>query len=79
MMSIPRRSQYLYSTGGIVSAGLTREFAITGSNNRFARQLAEVIEIIAAINDARIDERRGFGWHAGIYPAFADSVNAVKS
>jgi hypothetical protein len=25
------------------------------------RQLAELIEIIAAINDARVDQRRGFG------------------
>jgi hypothetical protein len=28
------------------------------------------IQIFAAINDARIDERRGFGWHTGIYPVW---------
>jgi hypothetical protein len=32
-------------------------------------------EIIAAINDAQVDERRGFGWHAGTYPALIASVN----
>jgi hypothetical protein len=31
------------------------------------RQLAKLFQIIAAIYDARIDERRGFGWHAGSY------------
>ena len=33
------------------------------------------IEIVAAVTDARIDEHRGFGWHAGSYPALADVVN----
>jgi hypothetical protein len=27
------------------------------------------------VNDARIDERRGFGWHTGSYPAISDRVN----
>jgi hypothetical protein len=35
----------------------------------------ELLEIIAAVNDARIDERRGFGWHAGTYPGVAVRVN----
>ena len=39
------------------------------------RQLAELIEIIAAINDARINERRGFGCHTGTYPALTGRVN----
>ena len=42
---------------------------------RAVRQVAELIEIIAAVNDARIDERRGFGWHAGTYPALVECVN----
>lgn len=33
------------------------------------------MEIIAATNDARIDECRGFGWHAGTYPAGERPVN----
>jgi hypothetical protein len=43
------------------------------------RQLAELIKIIAAVNDARIDERRGFGWHTGNYSALWDGVNAESS
>jgi hypothetical protein len=39
------------------------------------RKFAELIEIIAAVNDARIDERRGFGWHTGSYPGFGRFVN----
>jgi hypothetical protein len=31
--------------------------------------------IIGAIKDARIDERRGFGWHTGTYPAIDARVN----
>jgi hypothetical protein len=27
------------------------------------RQFPELLQIIAAIDDARIDERRGFDWH----------------
>jgi hypothetical protein len=38
-------------------------------------QLAEPIHIIAAVNDARFNERRGFGWRAGSYPAEERSVN----
>jgi hypothetical protein len=38
-------------------------------------QLAELFEIIAAVNDARIDERRGFGWHTGNYPTREGRVN----
>jgi hypothetical protein len=34
-----------------------------------------MLEIIAAINNACIDERRGFGWHAGTYPVLSDAVN----
>ena len=33
------------------------------------------IQIIGAINDARIDERRGFSWHAGIYSVLMRIVN----
>jgi hypothetical protein len=39
------------------------------------RQIAQLIQIIATGNDVRIDERRGFGWHAGSYPALAGGVN----
>jgi hypothetical protein len=38
-------------------------------------QLAELIEIIAAVNDARIDERRGFGWHSEKYSTLRGGVN----
>jgi hypothetical protein len=41
------------------------------------RKLVELIQIIAAVNDARIDERRGFGWHAGRYPGFGLVVNGA--
>jgi len=34
-----------------------------------------MVEIVAAVNDARIDERRGFGWHSGSYPAIVVRVN----
>src|SRR5438045_1216984 len=40
-----------------------------------SRQLAKLIEIIAAVNDARIDERGGFCWHTGTYPVLAGCVN----
>jgi len=39
------------------------------------RQLAKLLQIIAAINDARIDERRGFGWHRLDLPTDASLVN----
>lgn len=32
-------------------------------------------QIIAAVNDARIDERRGFDWHTGTYPVLRYRVN----
>ena len=34
------------------------------------------VEVIAAIDDARIDERRGLVWHAGSYPGIVPRVNA---
>jgi hypothetical protein len=49
-----------------------------------ALQLAELVEtgchvtLLTAINDARIDERRGFGWHAGSYPTRTLRVNAMR-
>jgi hypothetical protein len=38
-----------------------------------------LIEIITAANDARIDERRGFGWHAGTYPVIVAHVNGESA
>jgi hypothetical protein len=38
-----------------------------------------LFQIIAAINDARIDERRGFGWHTGTYPSSVARVNGQCS
>jgi hypothetical protein len=43
--------------------------------NGAVRQLPELVQIIAAVDDARIDERRVFGWHAGSYPALSHRVN----
>jgi hypothetical protein len=37
------------------------------------KSASELIKIIAGANEARIDERRGFSWHAGTYPALTRS------
>jgi hypothetical protein len=50
--------------------------AISVSSDASLGKFAELIEIVAAIDDARIDERRGFGWHAGSYPPSVARVNA---
>ena len=42
------------------------------------RQLAELIQIIAAVNDARFDERRGFGWHVEFIRGLARLVNGIS-
>lgn len=41
-------------------------------------QVAELIDIIAAVNDARLHERRGFRWHIATYPAPRHGVNEDK-
>lgn len=48
------------------------------SNFRLAFANCESKEIIAAVNDARIDERRGFGWHGRKYVKRAGDVNELE-
>jgi hypothetical protein len=54
---VPR---YILPSNGIV-------YLLEEGNQKAARITSRVL----AIDDARIDERRGFGWHIGSYPAFA--------
>lgn len=41
------------------------------------RELAKLIQVIAGVNNARINVRRGFGWHAGSYAFFVRCVNSL--
>jgi hypothetical protein len=42
-------------------------------------QLAQLVEIIAAIDNPRVVERRGFCWHDGSYPVIAWRVNVSSA
>ncbi len=46
-----------------------------GVNVGEARDVSTSLNMTGTINDARIDEGRGFGWHAGTYPGITLGVN----